>query len=1071
MKPIALSHEANRAVAGGNLHAETEAATAAATRSDSSPPANAGIVGHLLVGLDVGSTTVKLVAMAQQIRPASTEPTYWPVYNHEQIPTTNSPVGRSISYTSTTTAAARADPTPIITPQQGNAHTTTSLVDEFLGSLEFTTVFECYKRHRYDVNGTVLEAFREFFDALPDVTQRYQTAQKILRDTFSRISGITVDLGESEHPPSSMAHNSHENTNATASSDIKEENYEQCLFTTACVTGSCGMQLAEALGLPFVHGRWSFSITLRTAYVVYLFALRDTEVVACAEAVRKLIQQHVDVAIELGGEDAKIMRFTENSMDTQMNSTCAAGTGAFIDQMAALLQTDAAGLNAFALEHKSIHPIAARCAVFAKTDVQTLLSEGATKEDISASVLQAVAVQAIGGLSGGRRLSGNVVMLGGPMHFLPGLREAVCSVAMTAGAQNAFTPPHAHAMVCSGAALHGYGKFSPMPLSFLLRRVDRYFSGIGNSSLQVESSIPSQRLPPLFTCEDELIAFQQRHSLHSAKRGNIEATSGPLFIGIDSGSTTFKTAVIDCHGNLLHTIYSSHRGETMSTAVTALAEIQKLIGYVSTGSFFAAACATGYSEQLIKKAFRVEYGVVETMAHLKAAKFLHPDADFVLDIGGQDMKCISISEDGVIKDMFLNEACSSGCGSFIQSVANVLGLTIEKFVEAGLKSRSPVDLGTRCTVFMNSRVFYFGRIKQAQQDGASLEDISAGLAISVVKNALFKVMRVRSMTSLGKRIVVQGGMFLNDAVLRALEIVAGVEVIRPDIAGNMGAFGAALEAKAMWEKQLMSAHNPKIPSHKFHYRTYFGEQITGTSHPLSNMFEWQRRRVFRIADPTPPARCRAVFRALRFEVLLSRESSDNLFSMGLSSIPVDGCCLPIKLLHGHLVDLIKNGRANFILLPCEPMAAKDIPSSSGSPFERALSATEYDYQYGSTSVLNHCPLLSGYHNVIASNLDTAQAHFLHPAAPLFDLSAAAQHLYVQLAPYFSDITKREVSSAMKAGALAQQCYRDDIKRAGEEALRYMRQSGANGVVLACRPYHLDPWFGANSVARMLTAWG
>ncbi|HWQ61263.1 MAG TPA: acyl-CoA dehydratase activase, partial [Negativicutes bacterium] len=520
------------------------------------------------------------------------------------------------------------------------------------------------------------------------------------------------------------------------------------------VTGSAGISISQDYELSFIQ-----------------------EVVACAHAIKAILPA-TDTAIELGGEDAKITYFN-NTVEQRMNGVCAGGTGAFIDHMAALLGTDPEGLNELAKHHRTIYPIASRCGVFAKTDIQALLNEGATKEDIAASVLQAVVNQTISGLAQGRPISGKVAFLGGPLHFLSELRNRFIET-LKLNNEQVLIPEHSHYFVAIGAAMALRGE--PVPYGDFQARKSSKLYVCGNSGKECHE--------PLFADEKEYTQFRERHAKNAVRRGNLEDYAGNAYLGIDAGSTTTKMALIGEDGSLLYSYYGSNKARPVDTAILALKD---MYAKINGGTQIVNSAVTGYGERLAKVALKVDTGEVETVAHYKAANHFLPDVDFVLDIGGQDMKSF-FTRDGVIESIMLNEACSAGCGSFIENFAQSLGMGIRDFTALGLKSRHPVDLGTRCTVFMNSKV------KQAHKDGADVSDIAAGISISIIRNALYKVIRIKSPTDLGEKIVVQGGTFYNDAVLRALEKTIGREVVRPDIAGIMGAYGAALIAKERYAK-------------------------------------------------------------------------------------------------------------------------------------------------------------------------------------------------------------------------------------------------------------------------------
>jgi len=835
-------------------------------------------------------------------------------------------------------------------------------------------------------------------------------------------------------------------------------------------------------------------------------------VVACSKAVQTLLcepcTRPVDVAIELGGEDAKILRYNGSVLDAQMNSTCAAGTGAFIDQMASLLETDAAGLNALAENHKNVYTIAPRCGVFAKADVQPMLSEGVARADIAMSIFNAVVVQTISGLACGKQISGKVAFLGGPLHFLSCLRQCFIDT-LKLQPEDVVSPPYAHAIVCRGAAMHGAATCQPMPFSFLMKRFKRAF---GPTSVAAQFSTVS-RLPPLFSSPEELSAFRKRHAMNKVAKADIGSATGPLFLGIDSGSTTLKLALIDSEGKLLYSHYGIHQGGNLRNAVDSLVTLRAALSTVP-GAYIAACAVTGYGEHLLKSAVRADFGLVETTAHLRAARFFQPDTDLLLDIGGQDMKCIKIGPDGAISEIFLNEACSSGCGSFIQTLASSLNIPLPEFVEKGLRSTAPIDLGSKCTVFMNSR------IKQAQRDGASIEDMSAGIAMSIVKNALFKVMRLTSTEDVGSHIVVQGGTFLNDAVLRSLETLLHTEVVRPDIAGLMGAFGAALEARnrcetisrhstllslgelkaLQWESTNRRCgkciNNCLLNIHTFQLDGTSAQHISGNrcvqglgeseresfeKTRAPNVLEWQRKRVFAHKSLSAGATKRgtigiprvlqfyeyfplweAVFRALGFRVFLSMESSDKVFAKGMSTIPVEVACMPVKLVHGHITDLVERLHVSYVFLPCVPLSIREDTDSN------------FQYTYGSKPVFYECPLIAGYHDVVNNNMEAFKrpgCTLLHPAIPIFDQVQAATKFFEYMAPLFPGLTRKEVDAAMQAGYAAQEQYRQELRHQAKLALEFMKTHNRPGAVVAGRPYHLDPFVGSSIVSNLLTTAG
>ena len=538
--------------------------------------------------------------------------------------------------------------------------------------------------------------------------------------------------------------------------DLLEKAHGQLGEMDLCpvITGSGGLTLANHLEIPFVQ-----------------------EVIAVSTSLQKMAPQ-TDVAIELGGEDAKIIYFEGGNIEQRMNGICAGGTGSFIDQMASLLQTDATGLNEYAKNYKALYPIAARCGVFAKTDIQPLINEGATKEDLSASIFQAVVNQTISGLACGKPIRGHVAFLGGPLHFLSELKAAFVRT-LKLDEEHTIAPENSHLFAAIGSALNSKKETSVS----LLELKDRL-----RNSIKLEFEV--ERMEPLFATEEDYKAFDKRQSSYRVKTGDLASYKGNCYLGIDAGSTTTKTALVGEDGSLLYSFYSNNNGSPLKTAIRS---IQEIYSRLPEGAKIAYACSTGYGEALIKAALLLDEGEVETVSHYYAAAFFDPEVDCILDIGGQDMKCIKIKNQ-TVDSVQLNEACSSGCGSFIETFAKSLNYSVQDFAKEALFAQHPIDLGTRCTVFMNSKV------KQAQKEGAEVSDISAGLAYSVIKNALYKVIKVSDATELGKHIVVQGGTFYNDAVLRSFEKIANCEAIRPDIAGIMGAFGAALIARERYEE-------------------------------------------------------------------------------------------------------------------------------------------------------------------------------------------------------------------------------------------------------------------------------
>lgn len=819
------------------------------------------------------------------------------------------------------------------------------------------------------------------------------------------------------------------------------------------VTGSAGISVSQDYGLSFIQ-----------------------EVVACAHAIRAILPA-TDTAIELGGEDAKITYFS-NTIEQRMNGVCAGGTGSFIDHMAALLGTDPAGLNELAKGHKTIYPIASRCGVFAKTDIQALLNEGATKEDIAASVLQAVVNQTISGLAQGRPISGKVAFLGGPLHFLSELRKRFIET-LKLNSEQVLIPEHSHYFVAIGAALAMQGE--PVPYGDLQAR--------RSSKLYVCGNAARESHEPLFADEREYAQFRERHDTHTVRRGSLKDYAGNAYLGVDAGSTTTKMALIGEDGSLLYSYYGSNMARPVDTAILALKDLYaRMNGRTSIVN----SVVTGYGERLAKVALRADIGEVETVAHYKAANHFLPGVNFVLDIGGQDMKSFCI-RDGVIESIMLNEACSAGCGSFIENFAQSLGMDIREFTALGLKSRHPVDLGTRCTVFMNSKV------KQAHKDGADVSDIAAGISISIVRNALYKVIRIKNPADLGEKIVVQGGTFYNDAVLRALEKTIGREVVRPDIAGIMGAYGAALIAKERHvpgrASTLIGAadldgfgsetsnrrctncgNNCLITVTRFSSgQSYYsgnrcergeGKEKVGAGVP--NFYDYKYRRLFRY-EPLPEAEAprglvgipRALnmyedypfwvtfFTALGYRVVLSGRSSRKLYENGMATIPSDSVCYPAKLVHGHIADLVDKG-VKKIFYPCIPY---NIPENQ-----------QADNCY-------NCPIVTSYPANINANMDalrTGGITFWHPFLPLGNANRLVSRLRQELAA--ENLSRREVAAAVKEAYAELARYKEDVRQEARRALGEVLGKNRRGIVLAGRPYHIDPEIN-HGVDEMIQSYG
>ena len=865
------------------------------------------------------------------------------------------------------------------------------------------------------------------------------------------------------------------------------------------VTGSGGFAVSQWLSIPFIQ-----------------------EVVAATTAVQKLIPQ-TDVAIELGGEDAKITYFS-GGVEQRMNGTCAGGTGAFIDQMAALLETDAPGLNELAKGAETIYPIAARCGVFAKTDVQPLINEGARREDIAASIFQAVVSQTISGLACGKPIRGHVAFLGGPLHFLDQLRYRFIET-LKLTPECTIVPENSQLFVAAGAAFSAERSFSCVRAPGENAAFPRLGAFRDSLKTLVDAEMNEvQRLEPLFKNESELEEFHRRHAAEMAASAELSSATGPVFLGLDSGSTTTKAVLIDTEGRILWRFYDVNAGNPVELAVKVLKDLYRQL---PKSVYIARSVSTGYGEALFQAALGVDSGEVETIAHYRAADFFVPGVEFLLDIGGQDMKCLRM-KDGAITSIQLNEACSSGCGSFLDNFARSLGMDVRDFSKKALLAERPVDLGSRCTVFMNSRV------KQAQKEGATVADISAGLSYSVIKNALFKVIKLRKASEIGSKVVVQGGTFNNDAVLRAFEKIAGVNVFRPDVAGLMGAYGAALIALDQWRdlirpgvgddeatfvppeihsgistlEQLESfsvelesrrcgkcSNNCLLTINTFSSgsgssrtsrrfvtgnRCERGAELGdsgnvidasnarntdsgsdtgygGDQRPLPNLFSWKYKRLFNHYKPLKAADAPrgdvgiprvlnmyenyplwfTFFTELGFRVRLSPRSSHSVYELGLETIPSESVCYPGKIAHGHVTALLKDG-VKFIFYPCAPYEITEDPGAG-----------------------NHynCPIVTSYPEVLRNNVEELRRDdsvlFMNPFLPIYDKKRLAERLYEELGARFS-LSEEEVARAVDAAWKEQEQFRKDVSNAGEEALEEIIRRGANGIVLAGRPYHLDP---------------
>ncbi|MBQ9075906.1 MAG: 2-hydroxyacyl-CoA dehydratase, partial [Mogibacterium sp.] len=837
----------------------------------------------------------------------------------------------------------------------------------------------------------------------------------------------------------------------------------------AVITGSGGLSLADLFGIKF-----------------------EQEVIACSNAVEKIIPQ-TDVAIELGGEDAKIT-FYGNSVEQRMNGTCAGGTGAFIDQMAVLLNTDAGGLNEAAKDYSIIYPIASRCGVFAKTDIQPLINDGAKTADIAASIFQAVVNQMISGLACGHPIKGNVAFLGGPLEYLSELRKRFIET-LDLKPENIIFPDNAKFFVALGAAMLADNE----PVVKLSSLIDKL------RNADPEDVSDTKYLQPLFESEEDLDAFRERHASAKIERGDISSVSGPVFLGIDAGSTTTKAAVINSDKQLIYEHYQNNEGDPLHVVRNVLKEVYSKL---PEDAYIGRSVVTGYGEGLVKAAFKIDGGEIETMAHYKAARQFLPEVSFILDIGGQDMKCMKI-KDGAISSIMLNEACSSGCGSFIETYAKSVSMTVPEFAHEALKSTKPVDLGTRCTVFMNSKV------KQAQKEGATVADISAGLSYSVIKNALYKVIKLRNTEETGPNVVVQGGTFLNEAVLRSLEIILGKNVIRPEISGLMGAFGAAIvacddykegERSEVLPLELVDSfsvttsnarcgrcgNNCLLTISKFSdgSRYITGNRCErGAGHvteksDLPNLYKIKNRllfdrpvlgedeakrgtigipRVLNMYENYPF--WHAFFSKLGFRVVISPASSKDIYASGMDTISSDTACYPAKLVHGHIKWLVEHDIKRIFY-----------PSINYEMVEDSKAPNHYN-----------CPVVATYPEVIDKNMADFfydnDVEFYHPFVPYdnddrfveemtkffsgsrqVDLSSTeniveSYHLGEdkrEYSLYGIGTDTLEIFHALMAGRNAQRAYKKAVADAGERALHYMKEHKKKGIILSGRPYHIDP---------------
>ena len=850
---------------------------------------------------------------------------------------------------------------------------------------------------------------------------------------------------------------------------------------TIAITGSGGLLLSQWLDLEFVQ-----------------------EVIASKTAVEAFIPK-TDVAIELGGEDAKIIYF-DQGIEQRMNGTCAGGTGAFIDQMAALLDTDAGGLNELAKDHTVLYPIASRCGVFAKTDVQPLLNEGAKKSDIAASIFQSVVTQTISGLACGRPIRGHVAFLGGPLQYLPELRKRFYET-LELDEEHIIVPDNAHLFVASGCALAGSGAKAEL-LSDVVSRLENLGDVQGSEVV---------RLPPLFADDEAYAEFKARHDGERVKRTDLSAYEGAAYLGIDAGSTTFKSALIAEDGSLLWSSYVNNKGDVLGCAKRAVADLYAQLPVDAAGNpkvHIGHATVTGYGEALLLEALRVDSGEIETVAHLRGSQEMLPGVEFILDIGGQDMKCLRV-KDGVIDHIMLNEACSSGCGSFIESFASGLNLDVSEFAQSAIKAENPVDLGSRCTVFMNSRV------KQAQKEGATVGDIAAGLALSVIKNALFKVIKIRDPREVGTKVIVQGGTFLNDAVLRAFEQLAQTNAVRPDIAGNIGAYGAALLArdraheaeeatghpahttllglealkalepthrnvrcKACSNHCLLTINDFGVDEQTGKHRRFItgnrcekGAGLAQEAAKVPNLFEYKTERLFGYTPLSKEEATRATvgipralnmyenypfwftfFTQLGFRVVLSDPSTKKTYEAGIESMPSESVCYPAKLSHGHIMNLLEKD-IDFIWMPC-------------LKYERVEDETAGNHF--------NCPIVMSYSEALKLNVDAlneTDIQFLNPFVPYHMKDKLKERLYVELVEKHPELmgqgpvpTRAEIDAAVDAAWAEDEQLHEDIHSKGMEALKWIEDHGVHGIVLAGRPYHDDPEIN-HAIPELLTSFG
>lgn len=799
------------------------------------------------------------------------------------------------------------------------------------------------------------------------------------------------------------------------------------------ITGSAGYGISKEYNLPFVQEVFATTLAIKRYY------------------------DGVDVAIELGGEDAKII-FLTGGFEERMNSSCAGGTGAFIDQMAHLMGLTVDEMDNLSLKHENIYEIASRCGVFAKTDIQPLLNQGARKEDISASVFQSVVNQTIGGLAQGRSIEGKIMFLGGPLYFCKGLRERFIKT-LKLKDNDVVSPENAQVFVAIGSAIYSKEDNKKYEYEELLNIIKENHNEISTMNI----------IDPLFNSEEEYNEFKERHKKAKVKVSDINNYAGEAYVGIDAGSTTTKVVLIDKEDNILYEYYGSNKGNPIEVVKKELKHIYNICGEKIK---IMGSAVTGYGEELIKKAFSIDFGIVETVAHYIAASHFNPKVDFILDIGGQDIKCFKI-KDGIVANIMLNEACSSGCGSFIESFANQMGYDVETFSKLGLFAKHGADLGSRCTVFMNSSV------KQAQKEGATVEDLSAGLSVSVVKNALYKVIRAKSLDELGKNIIVQGGTMYNDAILRAFEKELGMNVIRPSISGLMGAYGCALYAKRknLKESKIISKEDLESFTHKSKIakcglctnrcnltinifndgEKYISgnrcEKPTGNkkSESIPNMYQYKYKKLREYESLDEGKRgtiglpmvlnmyeniplWATFFKELGFKVVLSDESNKKMYLKGQHTIPSDTVCYPAKLAHGHIENLISNN-IEHIFYPC----------------------MSYNFDEGISDNCFNCPVVAYYPELLKTNVKELDSNnFMMEYLSLNNKKLLSKQLYEILNKTFGDIKQKEVKNALEKAYIEYEKYTKHIKEKGEEFIEYAKNNNKKVIVVAGRPYHIDP---------------